>query len=217
MRKLRQVCASLLACFLLALSGCSPVTINLPPRVYHAGQPVIDVRVYITDHEFSDHERANIVNGILMWERATGGLLTWHLFAYDETYDLPDPGGYQLDGSEQRVVLFRRAVSTDAWVVSWDKKNKNTLLGMQTGNPLVEVGSAWLIEDRLRTPNAEAIIAAHEFGHALGLDHVADKMSVMSQYIDVKKVTGLTEHDLEEFCHVYGCGAAVLRPTPAFM
>jgi hypothetical protein len=167
------------------------------------GKAIVDVRVYIVN-EFSEREKANIVNGILLWERATNGLVVWHLLDYDPNVAPPKPRG-RSGNVEERAVLFRRAVSTDEWVVKWDEDHKpKTLLGLCQGNSLEELTWLWLVENRLTTPEAQTIVAAHEFGHAIGLDHIDDKRSVLSEFYS-KETKCLTVHDLQEFCKKHHC------------
>lgn len=198
--KLRQYLVTLLTNILL-LVGCAPT--SLPPRIVQHGKPVIDVHVYI-EPEFSERERAHIINGILMWERATGGLVVWHLFSYNKDNPIPPPRG-TCNGVQERTVLFRRAVSSDEWVQRWDaaQQPKKYLLGLCQGNALLEVTWLWLIEDRLSTSRSQTVIASHEFGHALGLNHVSDKESVMSEFSN--NTNCLTNHDLHEFCRHHHC------------
>lgn len=200
MRRLRRVLVSLIAAIILVV-GCGART-PVPPRLAPQGRAIIDVHVYVAP-DFTERERANIVNGILMWERATSGLVVWHLIAYDPSHPPPSPDG-RVDGVEHRSVLFRRASSGDEWVKKWDADNKKTLLGLCQGNSLKELTWLWLVENRLTTETAETIIAAHEFGHAIGLDHIDDKASTMSEYYNTA-VKCLTEHDLQEFCKKHGC------------
>lgn len=202
MRRLKRAIVSLVAVITLLFAGCGHQH-PIPPRLAPQGRPIIDVHVYVAP-EFTERERANIVNGILMWERATSGLVVWHLLPYDPAKPPSVPEG-KVDGVEHRSVLFRRAVSGDEWVKKWDADNKpKSLLGLCQGNSLKELTWLWLVENRLTTPEAETIIAAHEFGHAIGLDHIEDKASTMSEFYN-PTTKCLTEHDLQEFCKKHGC------------
>lgn len=211
MRKLRRALVSLIACISLLLASCGTHRCPIPPRLSAGGRPIVDVRVYIAA-DFTERERANIVNGIMMWERATNGLVVWQLLPYDPAHPPKKPAGVH-DGVEERSVLFRRATSDDEWVKKWDAEHKpKTLLGLCQGDSLKELTWLWLVENRLSTPLAETIIASHEFGHAIGLDHIEDKASVMSEYHN-PNVKCLTAHDLSEFCKKHHCDPNVTLPV----
>lgn len=205
---MRRAILTLFSSIAVLIAGCS-TQCPIPPRLSVQGRPIVDVHVYV-EPGFTERERANIVNGIMMWERATNGLVTWHLLPYDPAKTLPPPGGRH-DGVEERTILFRRATSDDAWVKKWDAEHKpKTLLGLCQGNSLKEVTWLWLVENRLTTPTAETIIAAHEFGHAIGLDHISDKASTMSEFYNTS-VSCLTEKDLVEFCKKHGCDSTQMH------
>lgn len=195
MRRLRRAIASLITGLTLFALGCGSPS-HVPPRLPYPfpGPAAIDVNVYVAP-DFTDVEKSTIVNGMLMWERATRGLLSWHMYPYTgkrpNAHEAPN-ATYVLD------VVFHRAHSTDEWVKEWDEANKHTLYGMYSDDEI------WLVEDRLRSVDTKTIVAAHEFGHALGLQHVDDKSSVMSRFYKTS-TRCLTQHDLWVFCDRYTC------------
>lgn len=146
----------------------------------------------------------------MMWEHATNGLVTWSLKPFDP-YNPPAPPRGLYEGVEERTVLFRRAISTDEWVKAWDAEHqpKKTLLGLGQGNSMKELAWLWLVEDRMKVGDAETMIASHEFGHAIGLDHISDTSSVMSEFYN-RIVKCLTIADLEEFCDKHNCSTALV-------
>lgn len=171
--------------------------------------PAVNVNVYISS-DFMEREYANIINGIMMWERATGGMIAWELLG-------SDPMSRSM--SNTLNIVYRRGTSNDAFVKQWDEKHENdepkvVLFGQLTVGYVIGVPAdpmeVYLIEDRLVTPRDEKLIAAHEFGHVLGLDHVKIEGSVMSaNYND--KVNDITQSDLELFCKRFGCGDKLPR------
>ena len=179
---------------------CVPST-TVPHRVPVPGQASVDVDVYIAP-DFTENERKNIITGILMWESATNGMIKWHMLNFTSTPPVivQDHNTFP----QKRTVVFMRTTTKTDWVMSFDKKNKpKSLLGMLVGNPL-QLSYAYLVEDRFRTDNDEIIIAAHEFGHALGISHVEDFKSVMSE-LYLPNIECLTLSDLQAFCDLYGC------------
>ncbi len=165
---------------------------------------VVNVSVYISP-EFSNREQMNIIRGIVMWEKAVNGSLTWQLQKFVPTLTIPAPRG-EYEGVQYRTVLFRRAVSNDNWVIAWQNRpeNNRSLLGICQFDSLYEVSVLWLVEDRLKTETDEIVIAAHEFGHALGIKHIDDKSSVMSTYY-VRSTKTLTKNDIDAFFNVHEC------------
>jgi len=163
---------------------------------------VVSVDVYISP-EFSEREQTNIIKGILMWEKAVDGSLSWRLQKFEPFMTIPAPRGTH-EGVQHRTVLFRRAVSTDDWVIAWQARpeNNRNLIGLCQRDSLYEVAVLWLIEDRLTTQTDEIVIAAHEFGHALGISHVVDNSSVMSTFY-TRSTKTLTKHDLDAFFNVH--------------
>lgn len=191
--------------------GCAARDCPTPPRLIDHGRAIIDVHVYISP-EFTPEERDNIVNGVLMWERATNGLIVWRLLTFDPKKPPPKPAGC-CNGVEQRSVMFRRAVSGNEWVKKWDAENgSRVLLGLCQGNSMKETAWLWLVEDRLTTDMLTSIIAAHELGHALGLDHIDDKDSVMSEFFRTS-TRCLTAHDIKAFCDKHDCGTEGMEPV----
>jgi hypothetical protein len=182
--------------------GC--VTPHIIPELVAVplSKPVVNVSVYISS-EFTELEWVNIIAGIRLWETATHGLLTWQLKHYDESIKPVSSFGLK-NGVIERSVLFKRVLSHEGWVKNWDRENHNTLLGLRESKSSSDVAVLWLVEDRLKTDTSEMIIAAHEFGHALGIDHVQDISSVMSEFY-AGFVTGITSHDLTAFLKRYDC------------
>lgn len=214
MQNLRRAFLVLIT-YVLAGLGCTAHGCPVPPRLVDHNRAIVDVRIYISP-EFTPEEHNNIVNGILMWERATNGLIVWHLMSFDPKNSPPKPAGC-CGGVQQRSVMFRRATSGDEWVKKWDAEHRpKTLLGLCQGNSLEETAWLWLVENRLNTSESESVIAAHELGHALGLDHTDDKDSVMSEFFRTS-TRCLTVHDLRAFCDKYGCNTEGMEPicTPS--
>lgn len=175
------------------------------PRLSAQGKSMIDVGVYVSS-EFTVHELANIVNGIVMWERATAGTMTWTVRVLPPD-QLPDEQPrVKPDGTQRLVVMFHKAHSSADWVKSWDnsKMLKGQLLGLCVGSHLVDRMSTWLVMDRLTDERSQIWTSAHEFGHALGLSHVNDGVSLMSPFYSWK-IDQQTGHDMVEFCKVWGC------------
>jgi predicted Zn-dependent protease len=48
------------------------------------------------------------------------------------------------------------------------------------------------------------LVAIHEFGHALGMQHIDNDKSIMYKTIG-DGLTFLTQHDIDEFCFVFKC------------
>ncbi len=174
------------------------------PRLNPQGQSMIDVRAYVSS-EFTAHELANIVNGIVMWERATNGTVTWHVNVSPHDKLPEEFPRMQTDGTQRLVVMFHKAHSSADWVKSWDnsKMLKGQLLGLCAGNHLTDRTAVWLIMDRLTDARSQIWTAAHELGHALGLSHVKDNVSLMSPLYSWK-IDQQTKHDMTEFCKVWG-------------
>lgn len=186
----------------LAWLGWYP-NVHPAPRLTATGKPSIKAAAYVTN-EFNASEIAGIVNGIVLWERATNGTLTWKLrsLAIDEHPE--EVPGAQLDGTYQLVMVFHKAQSSEEWVGKWDNSDalEGKLLGVCSGDPLVDVAHAWLVVDRLNDEPSLVWAAAHEFGHALCLKHVKHKASIMSPFYNWT-VSVQTEQDLYEFCRAW--------------
>jgi hypothetical protein len=212
MRSLYKAIVSLAFCGIVLISGCYNNRCSSPPRIFSGGQSIIDVNVYIAP-EFNERERANIINGIALWERATNGLIVWRLLPYADAKESKS----SKEGVEYRSVLFKYASSFDDWVVKWDSENSTkqkskSLLGLCERSSSTDVIKLWLVENRLLSSKSEMIVAAHEFGHALGLDHVENVSSTLSESYN-KDVNCISIHDLREFCKRYYCDATIMVPT----
>lgn len=206
MRQFRRLLAWLFVS--LSLTGCAS-TPNCPaPRLPNTGRIGVDVHVYI-DPAFTKDEREHILDGMLMWERSTSGLVTYHLI--DKPITGIPPVYVEEGGTQVRLVSFQRVTSEEEWVKKWDEEHKpKRLLGLMDPHPNQKVPmTAWLVEDRLKTPRAQTIVAAHEFGHTLGLDHIKDTSSVMSE-LHNEAVDHLTPHDLVALCDKYHCDASAM-------
>ena len=148
MHRLRRAFLSLISCVSLMI-GCHSHSDAVTAGLIAAGRSIVAVRVYIAD-EFSVTEKNNIIAGITMWERATGGMIVWYVMPSDAP--LARGLGRLSDGSEDRVVLFIRSESTVNWVKDWDVAHPGrSLLGMCEGDSLNDISSIWLVEDRLKS------------------------------------------------------------------
>jgi len=167
-------------------------------------QTIVNVRVYIAPG-FSERERANVVNGISLWERATGGKVGWTLVG-----SAPEANSLQtVDGVKTLYVVYQRVAPDDLRVKRWEKEhNDETMLGQLSigydDNVPASPMEVILIESRLTSPRDEMLIAAHEFGHVLGLDHTTSRGSVLSEKYGLT-VQGITSADIGLFCARYGC------------
>lgn len=160
--------------------------------------------------DFSEDERILLLSSIDMWSRATGDLIRWHVVDHQLTRSPIQ----HANGPLLVNVNCYRGQPDAPWVREWDgvhAASRLKLLGRRSFDDSRQtLASIWLVEDRLGDDNARRLIGAHEFGHALGLNHVKDKRSVMSEVYD-GKTTCLSRDDLVEFCNKFGCDASTMN------
>lgn len=196
---LRRALAVLLAACLIAC--CIPVN-AINDNVVVEERPIVDVIVYVSN-DFSEIEQRNIIEGITLWETSLAGKLKLYFRSCSGNQRVALHGHSQSNGHQTRVVIFKRISGETSTVKQWDIEHKKFLAGLLVGNSLKQA-DAWLMYDRM-TPPTMKIIAAHEFGHALGIEHISDPASIMSEYVQVDKIKSLTEYDINAFCIEYKC------------
>jgi len=92
------------------------------------------------------------------------------------------------------------AVRSSTMKAAFNNEDEN-LLG------LTQPGIHWvfLVIDRIDEPEMVVWVAAHEFGHTIGLEHV--ELGLMQTYAPTFPTTPITweRDDLREFCRVWSC------------
>lgn len=201
---MKNLFKKLLSSFLVCAITVSCLTKKPPCLSYQHNAIVADVKVFISP-EFTESERKDIISGIIMWEKSMSGMLKWNISEYNEI-DILELGQWR-NGIAYHVVVFDKTTSTTEMVRTWDLEHNKTVIGMCLSKRYYR-SQIWLVSDRLYTSQWWRIVSSHEFGHAIGLPHIKDEDSVMSEYIKTT-TSGITEYDLQEICKVYNCNICI--------
>lgn len=206
-RLLRIVTLLFIGAVLLCLNGsCSAGLIH--PTIQASGQ-LIYTKPYVTytDAVTSD-QRENIMYGANMWSFALhDGIIIEEI----PPWEMIDKMGRKIDGRCQPVILFDVVKSTSKIIKDRDTETKVTTLGL-TRFRSCSVTKVWLVEDRLKDEDDFVNIAAHEFGHALGLDHVSSPRAIMHNLYNFGDNAGcITKDDARELCNHYECRVPKVR------
>lgn len=199
----------LLVLFLgLFYSGCCGSAYHVPPSGFPEGQR--NHVVVMISEDFSETDVLAIHEGIKMWERSARGLLTWEV--KELTWDnIEEAKGAKRHGRCQDLVVFELALGDSDRVKKHDADPdvKRTLgIGRH-----VECGisRAWLVVERIHEWRTLKLVAAHEFGHAIGLDHVDEKGSIMYKSVGEGTRDCPSKGDAEEFCDRFDCNVGETR------
>lgn len=106
--------------------------------------------------------------------------------------------------------LVRATMRGENIIVSVTEEDTIAAYGQEEGEPMLGYclygGTRWvyLVAEKLEDPDTARWVAAHEFSHAIGMDHV--DLGLMQKHApffpDVPK---WERDDLREFCHVWDC------------
>ena len=161
-------------------------------------------QVYISEG-FSSSEENNISDALKNWECITGGLISFDIhFKYpqDSTFILQD-------GIDKHTILLilpakesnKHIIDTDDYVKNHD--NGRYVIGLYYETD--DVPTILLVNDRIGYWDYKPVVE-HEVGHALMLDHLKDRNSVMFPHID-ESAKMITKVDLTALCNIYWCSA----------
>lgn len=164
--------------------------------------PAVVASVYLSD-EFTDEQAQDIADGVNMWVKATHGLVSIDTKALNWG-NIEDDVGRMEHGRCRDVVFINVAHSYDEETRFHDAKSGTFMLGVTRYRPC-SVTTIKLVIDRLPNHKDVKIIAAHEFGHAIGLPHSNNPDALMYPSYYYKNTYCLTEWDLTEFCDKYAC------------
>lgn len=176
----------------LALFALLGICCRLGPPLPPSGVPI--VKVYHIESGFTDAQ----INALRtafddIWARYSLGYVQGDI---RQDLNLADP----VDTAEKCMegcIMFEQSSSLS--VRAMDQMKRGQILGWVTG-PVM-----YLVEDRLTDPDDFYEVAAHEFGHTFGMDHVPDESAVMFRYHSNPGARCPTKADMQEFCYHLGC------------
>lgn len=205
-KKLSRAIAFIIVMLMLYLNGSCSAGLIQP--IQPSGQ-LIYSNSYITytDAVTSD-QRENIMYGANMWNYALhDGLKIEEI----PPWEISDKTGLTINGRCQPVVLFDVIDSSVKLIKERDASEKVSTLGL-TFTHTCSVTKIFLVQDRLKEEEDFIIIAAHEFGHALGLRHVTSERSIMhDSYSALENAGCVTREDARELCNHYECRVSKVR------
>jgi predicted Zn-dependent protease len=156
--------------------------------------------VYI-DKAFNYKEEGFIIDAIKEWECATNYRLKYTVvFKYDNVKSI-DP---------TTSLLIRKVNHNDPLIIESDnyreqhekQTTKRHTVGLFHSDKNI-TPEILLVDDRL-TNYSYKIVAMHEIGHALGLDHNPSTNTIMYRHSDMSQ-SYITSEDIKDFCEHYTC------------
>lgn len=134
------------------------------------------------DPAFSEAEKVAIMEGFNLWHRDTG------MVSFEEK-----PNGN---------IFIKKA--TEEEQIYWDKKIGSSLVGLSDKDK----HTMYLMTGKIKTLSYLRLVAAHEAGHFLGLEHVPQQQTaVMNPSVNKNLIENpyLTRYDLNIFCDYWDC------------
>ncbi len=204
--------AAVLVLMMFLTVGCARFDIkSLSPTFSDPKAPKLVLHM---DTAFTAAERADADQAAIIWKAQTEGVADIKL-VYDLDFD--DLIGMQklIDAKANLVIRYE----SDMYAVALSDEEADCdgcVLGWMTAggihNPKNSPVYGAFVADRITKPGIRIQVMTHEFGHALGLPHVASRQSVMYPAAIPGRTACLKPADLAAFCEVNVCNGATMHP-----
>ena len=222
---IRNSLVSLGLALVLLVTGCAgtkaivrPATVStMVPDAEEPRPPEVTLHM---DTAFTAEEREDAFRATEVWRKQTNELARIHL-VYDLDFD--DLIGLNKLFTNGASLVVRRD-SEDTLVQGADEESgcDGCVLGWMNSGGLHASGHppvhGAFVFDRLEGLNADLIpgirlqVMIHEFGHVLGLPHVAATQALMYPGVIPGRTSCLKQADLSAFCSVNVCGTTRMFP-----
>jgi hypothetical protein len=204
--------AAVLVLVMFLTVGCARFDIkSLSPTFTDPKAPSLVLHM---DTAFTPAERADADRASAVWKAQTSGVADIKL-VYDLDFD--DLIGMQklIDAKANLVVRYESGMAA---VAASDEEADcdGCVLGWMTAGGVHNIKGkpvyGAFVADRIEGPGIRLQVMLHEFGHALGLPHVASRQSLMYPHAIPGRTACLKPADLTAFCEVNVCNGAVMHP-----